>query len=392
MRLPDSPLKFRSSELDPIAHAGRLRQRHLLSSATEGLSPTPMPLPNGHCVLLLDDEVEVLEMLRDILLQAGYQVLATTKLATALDILQKHRLHLIVSDLYLGHEDLGYQIADAAQLARPRVPVLLLTGKPSFDSAAEAMKSRVAEIAKKPIDPITLLNCCRRTIAESQLSQRNADLEAQNLVLAGVLPRAIEAKDPTTSGHAERVVHYADSLAKRCGVSEDERASLRMAALLHDVGKIGIPDAILTKPGPLTADEREVINRHPKMGYDILASLGENHVVRTWVYQHHERWDGKGYPEGLFGDAVLLPGRILILAEVYDALAETRSYKAPWPVPKIVNLFRDQAGRQFDPDLAHLVADGLERMGSRFFPRSQACCSESALRSDCVHGIECEVD
>lgn len=365
MRLPDSSMKFRSSELDPVARAQHLRQKHLLGAAAE--EPAPTVPANGHRILLLDDEVEVLHTLRAALEQAGYQVLATTRLAEALAIVQEQRLHLIVTDLYLGKEDLGYQIADAAQKARPRVPVLLLTGKPSFDSAAAAMKSRVAEIAVKPIEPHTLLACCRRTIAESQLSQRNAELEVQNRVLAGVLPRAIEAKDPTTSGHAERVVNYADTLARRCGVSEEDRASLRLAALLHDVGKIGIPDAILTKPGALTPDEREVINRHPKMGYDILAALGENDNVRTWVYQHHERWDGKGYPEGLQGEAVALPGRILILAEVYDALAETRSYKAPWPVPKIVHLFRDQAGRQFDPELAHMVADGLERMGGRFF-------------------------
>jgi putative two-component system response regulator len=321
----------------------------------------------GHRVLILDDDAEVLAGLRAILEPAGYAVVATSSLTEGLALLAENRLDLVLSDIYLGPHDLGHRIAAAACAARPRVPVVLLTGRPSFAGVAEALKSQVAEIVVKPIEAHTLLTACRRTIHEHQLARRNEELEVQNRVLAGVLPRAIEAKDPTTSGHAERVVHYTDALAQRCGVAADDRRDLRLAALLHDVGKIGIPDAILSKPGALTPDEREVINRHPKMGYDILASMGEGDNVRRWVYQHHERWDGKGYPEGLGGEEVALPGRILMLAEVYDALAERRSYKSAWDLPRIVELFRDQAGRQFDPSLAHLVADGLERMGSRFF-------------------------
>jgi putative two-component system response regulator len=181
----------------------------------------------------------------------------------------------------------------------------------------------------------------------------------------------IEAKDPTTSGHAERVVQYTDRLAERCGVSDEDRESLRMAALLHDVGKIGVPRSILCKEGPLTAAEREVIQRHPQVGYDILADLEDCEDVRLWVIQHHERWDGRGYPHGLRGEDVALPGRILILAEVYDALAEARSYKPAWPIHEIAAFFRDQAEKHFDKQLAHMVADGLEREGRRFFaPRS----------------------
>ena len=110
-----------------------------------------------------------------------------------------------------------------------------------------------------------------------------------------------------------------------------------------------------------------MINRHPQMGYEVLEGLTEHENVRNWVYQHHERWDGKGYPNKLAGEEVALPGRILVLAEVYDALAEVRSYKPAWPLPKICAFFRAEAGKQFDPDLAHLVADGLEQRGKSFF-------------------------
>jgi putative two-component system response regulator len=330
-------------------------------AAPRELSTTRFPQ-----ILVVDDEPPVLRMLADVLERAGFVVHTAGTLAKGLAALETRTLHLVLSDLYLGN-DVAFDLAEAAGMRRPRVPVVFLTGRPTFDGAAEALKSRVAEILVKPVDPAVLAATCRRAILEHQLRTRNEDLEAQNRVLASVLPRAIEAKDPTTSGHADRVVRYADVLASRCGVSAEDRQHLRLAALLHDVGKIGIPDRILTKPGSLTPEEREVIQRHPQMGFEILQPLRDQEKVRRWVYQHHERWDGKGYPEGVGGQEVELPGRILILAEVYDALAEERSYKQAWPVPRIVALFREQSGRHFDPELANLVADGLETSGNRFF-------------------------
>ncbi len=318
-------------------------------------------------VLVVDDEPEVLHSVESILQAANYEVLCMDSVTAAQNCLQQERFELVVSDLYLGEEHLGYEVADTAHAYQPNVPVILLTGRPSFGGAQEALRSHVQEIVVKPVDPFELVKTCRRTIQSANSERRQRQLEAQNKVLASVLPRAIEAKDPTTSGHAERVVHYSDTLAQRCEVDEKSREHLRMASLLHDVGKIGIPEEILTKQGPLTAEERQVIETHPEMGRQILESLEDSDEIRTWVYQHHERWDGGGYPNGLRGDEVALPGRILILAEVYDALAEERSYKPAWPTEKIVELFRHEAGSHFDPDLSHLVADGLERLGKRFF-------------------------
>jgi putative two-component system response regulator len=318
-------------------------------------------------VLLVDDELDVLQGLRSILEGAGYVVTCTTNLRLATLTLEHESFHLVLTDLYLGETDLGYQVAEVARKQKPSTPVIVLTGRPTFDAAQEALRSKVAEIVVKPVDAQTLLSTCRRVIQETELTRRNQELTTANRVLSSILPRTIEMKDPTTSGHAERVVGYTDTLAMRCGVGAEDRANLRLAALLHDIGKIGIPDHILTKPGPLTDDEMNVVRRHPAMGYDVLSTLDDHDDVRTWVYQHHERWDGKGYPQGLQGEDVSLPGRILVLAEVYDALAEERSYKPAWPIAKIIALFRDQAGRHFDPDLAKMVADGLERTGSRYF-------------------------
>ena len=302
-----------------------------------------------------------------LLAHAGYAVTCLKSAAQAKRALAAQTFHLVLTDLYLEPEGLGFEIASAAAECDPPVPAILLTGRPSFDNAQEAMRQHFHEMVVKPLHASELLSACHRVIQNQVMLRRQADLVAQNHVLAQILPRAIEAKDPTTSGHAERVITYADQLAQRCGVSTKDRSSLRMAALLHDIGKIAVPEQILCKNGPLTTDEREVIKRHPRVGYDILSPLRDSEDIRTWVYQHHERWDGLGYPNGLRGEEVALPGRILILAEVYDALAEPRSYKTGWEPKRIADYFREQVGQHFDPELAKMVADGVERTGRRFF-------------------------
>jgi putative two-component system response regulator len=321
-------------------------------------------------LLLVDDEDDVLAGLHEILRRAHFRVTTAASVPAAVAAMQSTPFDLILTDLYLGATELGVQIAQAAHRWLPRTPVIVLTGRPTFDGAQEALRNHVADIVVKPVDPEVLLATCHRVLHEAELTRRNQELESVNAVLSTVIPRTIEIKDPTTSGHAARVVGYTDALARRCGVGAEDRASLRLASLLHDIGKIGVPDQILRKPGGLTADEMDIIKRHPAMGYEVLSSLRDHDNVRTWVYQHHEKWDGTGYPNRLSGEEVALPGRILVLAEVYDALAEERSYKPAWPMPKITGLFRDQAGKHFDPNLAHMVADGLDRMGSRFFAAS----------------------
>jgi len=321
----------------------------------------------GGRVLVVDDEPGTLQALQGVLSQGGYQVTCLDSLEGAHRALAEGGFELVLTDLYLGAADLGYEIAETARRQCPQVPVILLTGRPSFGSACEALRSQVSEILVKPMEPEALLSVCRNTIQAAALEHSTRLLEGQNRVLATVVPRMIEAKDPTTSGHSERVVGYAEKLACLCKVGEEDRESLRLAALLHDIGKVGIPEEILCKQGPLDAREREIINTHPGMGYEILAPLDSSERVRDWVYQHHERWDGQGYPQGLCGEEVALPGRILVLAEVYDALAEARSYKSAWPVDKIVGFFRKEAGSHFDPDIAQIVADGLERQGKAFF-------------------------
>ena len=317
-------------------------------------------------ILIVDDDQPSRSMMAELINRQGFRVSTASSVQHALRAIESDPPDLVVTDLYLDNA-LGHEVAEFARSCNPTIPVVLVTGRPSFDNAQQALKNHVSDILSKPIEPDGLVGGVRRALWASRIERKAMMLAATNQVLETVMPRVIEAKDPTTSGHSQRVVNYVERLAISCKVDEADLEPLRLAALLHDVGKVGTPSSILTKQGPLTAEERKIVQGHPEIGYQILSGLEDMEKVGLWVYQHHERWDGSGYPNGLARDEVLLPGRILVLAEVYDALAEPRSYKPAWPNERIVAFFRSEAGKHFDPDLAHLVADGLEKQGKRFF-------------------------
>lgn len=172
---------------------------------------------------------------------------------------------------------------------------------------------------------------------------------------AQALASALELKDSYTGGHAERVTALALRLALAAGVSPTDRNALEIAFLLHDVGKIGIPDAILTKPGPLTGAERRVVQTHPVLGEPIVAPLGLPDCVRQVVRHHHERWDGSGYPDGLTGTAIPLPARIFAIADTMDAMTSLRPYRRPVSFEHAAREVTLGAGSQFDPSLCALV-------------------------------------
>ncbi|GEM_PF-642073 len=349
------------------------------SERTQGPDPRPRG-PGSHTegrpadeirVLVVDDEEELARGVSAFFERNACRTWIATDTETALRTLESRRdLDLLITDIYLGPGEGrpgGHRLAAWCAEHRPWLPVILLTGKPSMDAAIEGIRGHAFDFLTKPVSLPHLLSRARRAVESQRMREALSRLERDNRLLSAILPNAIEAKDPTTRGHSDRVVNYVETLARRAGIEEEERRDLRLAAQFHDVGKIGIPESILTKPGPLTADEREVIKTHPGIGFKILEPLKDLPRVRTWVYQHHERWDGRGYPEGLKGEEVSLPGRMLILAEVFDALATTRSYKKPWSREKIADFFEKEAGHHFDPDLARIVGEGVRKQGAAFF-------------------------
>jgi putative two-component system response regulator len=326
---------------------------------------------DAYRVLVVEDEVDLGHRLCRYLETRGLQVVFASSLEKALAILrQGPRIDLAITDIYLAEDEPaagGHRIAAACRGLVPPVPVILLTGRPSLDAALEGLREHACDLLTKPLSLAQVHQRAIKAIEEGRLRRRLTELEEVNRLLSSILPNAIEAKDPLTRGHSDRVADYAAGLGLRCRLAPEESHDLRLAAMLHDVGKIGVPEAILTKPGPLTAAERREMQKHPEIGHRILEPLQHLPCVRDWVFQHHERWDGRGYPRGLAKEEVELPGRILILAEVFDALATARSYKEAWPKEKVADYFEEEAGGQFDPELARIVAEGIRRHGTRFF-------------------------
>ncbi|MCB0218211.1 MAG: response regulator [Chrysiogenetes bacterium] len=183
------------------------------------------------------------------------------------------------------------------------------------------------------------------------------DLEVGYVASIESLAKALEAKDPYTGGHADRVRKYCRMMSDLTDLDEETKLRVESAALLHDIGKLGVSDYVLQKKGPLTADERDQIMEHPSIGDRILSEVPSLAAERLWVYEHHERWDGSGYPRGIGGEEISLPGRILILVEVYDALATKRSYKDAWPAEMIHEHFSEGSGKIYDPVTTELFLE-----------------------------------
>ena len=175
---------------------------------------------------------------------------------------------------------------------------------------------------------------------------------------AASLARAVDARDVYTGSHSQRVAELAARTARRLGLPEEEVELTRLAASLHDLGKLAIPEEILRKPGPLTEPERMVLERHPQIGFRMLESLGVDPVA-DWVLHHHERWDGSGYPDGLPGDQIPLGARIIFVADAYDAMTSERVYRRRVLTEQAVAELRRCAGTQFDPEIVDALADEL---------------------------------
>jgi HD-GYP domain-containing protein (c-di-GMP phosphodiesterase class II) len=190
-----------------------------------------------------------------------------------------------------------------------------------------------------------------------------AEVERLFIDVMRAIAAIIDAKDGYTHRHSERVAQFSVRLAHQLGLSTDERAIVELSALLHDVGKIGVPDAILNKPGKLTDDEFAEMKRHPAHGAAILSNIQSQRVLRLLpgVKYHHEKWDGSGYPEGLRGEEIPLLGRILAVADFLDALSSDRAYRAATPVAEVVELVREMAGRAFDPAVVEALLALHER-------------------------------
>jgi putative two-component system response regulator len=249
------------------------------------------------------------------------------------------------------------------------LPILMLTGDSSSASKQRALSLGAKDFVTKPFDADEVLLRIHNLLVprfmhlalagynqqlEQQVRERTRALEESRLEVLERLARAAEFRDDDTGHHTRRVGRIAGCLAERIGVGPAEVELISRAAPLHDIGKIGVPDQILLKPGKLSVEEFEIMKRHSAIGATILAG-GRSTLIQVAAeiaHHHHERWDGSGYPAGLTGDSIPLAARVVALADVFDALSHARPYRAAWPLEEVLAEIHGKAGTQFD---AHLV-------------------------------------
>ena len=249
---------------------------------------------------------------------------------------------------------------------RARPPVLMVTASQDIEIRHRALENGANDFLIKPIDKVeflartrNMLELRRATVAlqnraswlASEVSKATAELRAREQETILLLCRASEHRDPETGAHIQRMAHYSCLIAAELGLSSEEQECILNAAPMHDIGKVGTPDHILLKPGRLNPEEMEVMRQHALIGYNILKS-SEAKMLRLAAeiaYAHHERFDGTGYPNGLKGDAIPLAGRIVAVADVFDALTNVRPYKQAWTLDAAKNFLLENSGSHFDP-------------------------------------------
>ncbi|MEO5362127.1 MAG: response regulator [Magnetococcus sp. DMHC-8] len=318
-------------------------------------------------VLIVDDTETNIDILVDILADQ-YDVMVAMDGDSAIEM-AANRPDLILLDVMMPEMD-GYEVCrrlKASQETRD-IPVIFVTARTEVADEIRGFDLGAVDYITKPISPPVVKARVRthirlkqstdalaqqNRILEEKVQQRTAMLQATRLEIIHKLGRAAEFKDNETGLHVVRMSHYAKILGMGAGLGATEAQTLFDAAPMHDIGKIGIPDNILLKPGRLTDTEFAIIRQHPQMGADIIGSHESELLQMACLiaYTHHEKWDGTGYPRGLAGEAIPLVGRIVAIADVFDALVSDRPYKAAWTIDAAVALVGQEAGKHFDPRL-----------------------------------------
>jgi putative two-component system response regulator len=319
-------------------------------------------------ILVVDDEPANVVLLQKLLRRAGYEdVSVETDGAAALAALARTGYDLLLLDLHMPQLDGFGVMSKLAGLVDPSeyLPVLVLTADVTRETKTRALSLGAKDFVTKPFDHDEVLlrvanlvqtralhlalKRSNDTLAQ-RVRERTRELEEAQLETMQRLAMAAEYRDDDTGEHAVRVGEMAARIARRLGWDDDEVAKIRRAAPLHDVGKIGVSDTILLKPGRLTPEEFEVMKKHAAIGAEILSGSRSAclQMAEVIAYSHHERWDGTGY-HGIAGEDIPLHGRIVAVADVFDALTSERPYKHAWSLADALREIEAQSGRQFDP-------------------------------------------
>lgn len=316
------------------------------------------PFQSKH-ILLVEDNAEVRQTLAQALEMETYTVHQAEHGREALVILQRTTPDLILSDVNMPHMN-GIEFYKAVH-QDPRwvtIPFIFLTGNDSPEDIRLGRELGVEDYLTKPVeldDLLIVISARLLRAAEIQVAQvGRAYIETVNL-----LANTIEGRDAYTHGHVERVTMYARRIAEGLGWASEHLRILEFGARLHDIGKIVIPDHVLNKPGPLTEEEWVIMRQHPEAGVKILRGISHLQGTLPYILYHHERWDGSGYPHGLRGKQIPVEGRVLAIADVYDALTTERPYHPPRSRAEVVKFLQANSGQLFDPNLVTIFLNSL---------------------------------
>ena len=327
-------------------------------------------------ILVVDDDTSNLRMASHILSKEQMRVSCLKSGEDAVRFLQENRPDLILLDIHMPGMDGFETIAAVRGNAKTAdIPVIFLTADDDSETETRGLQAGAMDFIKKPFVPQVLLLRVRHTIElirlQTDLSHevekktevvkaQHEKLERISMQIVKTLSGAIDAKDTYTNGHSTRVAEYARMIAGHAGFTETQQNDIYMMGLLHDVGKIGIPEAIINKPTPLTDEEYLVIQNHPLMGAQILANITEFPQLATGARWHHERYDGKGYPDGIRGEEIPVEARIIAVADAYDAMSSRRSYRDVLAQDYIRGEIEKGKGSQFDPVFTDIMLEMID--------------------------------
>jgi putative two-component system response regulator len=332
-------------------------------------------------ILIVDDNptnVKLLEMTLEV--EGFTNALSTTDPREVLGLQQEHGFDLILLDIQMPHLD-GFQVMEQLSgiIDGGYMPVLVLTAQQDMETRLRALESGARDFVTKPFDRAEVVNRIynmlevrflynergrQAEILEAKVKERTYQLQDSRLELIRRLGRAGEYRDNETGMHVIRMSKNCYCLALKAGLGEEIAEQIVQASPMHDVGKIGIPDNILLKPGKLEPEEWEIMKTHSEIGADIIGEheSGIMQMAHEIALTHHEKWDGTGYPQGLKAEKIPIAGRIASICDVFDALTSERPYKKSWSVEDAVQFINENAGSQFDPILVEHFNDSLEEI------------------------------
>lgn len=328
-------------------------------------------------ILIVDDQPANVTLIEKMLDIDGYiNVIATTDPTQVESIYLEQNSDLVLLDLNMPVMD-GYQVLAKIREVDPDYPpIIVLTAQSDRESRIKALDLGARDFLAKPFDRVELMTRIRNMlevrvmtsaiknqnkILDEMVKERTKELNNTRLEVIRRLGRAAEYRDDMTGYHIIRMSRYSQLLALAAGMNEEEAEVLLNASPMHDIGKIGIPDSILLKPGKLDSEEWAIMQKHVDIGVEILSGSDSElmDMAAEIAQNHHEKWDGTGYPRALEGENIPLTGRIVAVADVFDALTTERSYKEAWSVEKAVEFLKEQSGKHFDPHLVSLFLEIL---------------------------------